>query len=71
MSEDFLRPVTWRCSSVRSKMNRVSDLGIKLKHVCDDINMTDEIKIFRDKFLLPDNESIDIIETGEEIIVYI
>ena len=41
---------------VSKKMNRVSDLGIKLKHVCDDINKTDEIKIFRDMFLLPDNE---------------
>ena len=55
---------------ISERMNKVRDLGIKLKYVCEDINKTDEIKIFRDKFLLPDNESINIIETGEEIIVY-
>ena len=56
---------------ISERMNKVRDLGIKLKYVCEDINQTYEIKIYRDKFLLPDNENINIIETGEEIIVYI
>jgi len=55
---------------ISERMNKVRDLGIKLKYVCDDIKKTDEIKIFRNKFLLPDNENINIIKTGEEIIVY-
>lgn len=55
---------------ISEKMRRIGDLATKLKFVYDDINKTDEIKIYRDKFHLPDNESINIIETGEEIIVY-
>ena len=55
---------------ISERMKRIGDLATKLKFVYDDIKKTDEIKIFRDKFHLPDNENINIIETGEEIIVY-
>ena len=55
---------------IDEKMRKVGDLTTKLRFVCSDIKKTDEIKIYRDKFLLPDNEYINIIETGEEIIVY-
>ena len=55
---------------ITAKMKRVGDLATKLKFMYDDIKKTDEIKIFRDKFHLPNNENINIIETGEEIIVY-
>ena len=56
---------------ISEKMNRVGDLARKLKHVYNkDIKKTDEIKIYRDKFHLPDHENINIIETGEEIIAY-
>jgi len=57
---------------ISERMNKVRDLATatKLKFVCSDIKKTDEIKIYRDKFLLPDNENINIIETDEEIIVY-
>ena len=56
---------------ISEKMNRVGDLAKKLKHVYNkDIGKTDEIKIYRDKFHLPDHENINIIETGEEIIAY-
>ena len=50
---------------ISAKMKRVGDLATKLKFVYDDIKKTDEIKIYRDKFHLPDNENINIIETGE------
>ena len=53
-----------------TERKRVGDLATKLKFVYDDIKKTDEIKIYRDKFHLPDFEDIKIIETGEEIIVY-
>ena len=56
---------------ISERMNKVRDFGIKLKYVCEDINQSDEIKIYRDKFLLPDNENINIIRSGEEIIVYV
>jgi len=49
---------------------RVGDIATKLKHVYDDIKKTDEIKIYRDKFHLPDNENINIIKTGDKIIAY-
>merc|ERR1740128_1627323 len=55
---------------IKKEMNRVRDLATRLKYVCDDIKKTDVIKIYRDKFLLPDNENINIIETGDEIIVF-
>ena len=55
---------------ISERMRRVGDLATKLKFVCDDIRKTDEVKIYRDKFHLPNNENINIIETGEEIIVY-
>ena len=31
---------------ISEKMNKVRDLGIKLKHLCDDIKETDDIKIY-------------------------
>ena len=55
---------------ISERMKRIGDLATKLKFVYDDIKKTDEIKIFRDKFHLPDYEDINIIETGEDIIVY-
>ena len=55
---------------ISERMRRVGDLATKLKFVYEDIKKTDEIKIYRDKFHLPNNENINIIETGEEIIVY-
>jgi len=55
---------------IKKEMNRVRDLATRLKYVCNDIKSTNVIKIYRDKFLLPDNENINIIETGDEIIVY-
>ena len=55
---------------ISERMKRVGDLATKLKFVYDDIKKTDEIKIYRDKFHLPDYEDINIIETGEDIIVY-
>ena len=55
---------------ISERMNKVRDIGTKLKHVYDDINQTDEIKIYRDKFHIHDNENINIIKTDEEIIVY-
>ena len=56
---------------ISEKMSRVGDLATKLKFVYHDIiNKTDEIKIYRDEFHLPNNENINIIETGEKILVY-
>ena len=52
------------------RMRRVGDIATKLKYRCDDINKTDEIKIYRDKFHIHDNENINIIKSDEEIIVY-
>ena len=52
------------------RMRRVGDIATKLKYRCDDINQTDEIKIYRDKFHIHDNENINIIKTDEEIIAY-
>ena len=40
-----------------------------MKFVCEDIKETDEIKIYSEESLLPENENINIIETGEKIIV--
>ena len=48
---------------ISERMKRVGDLATKLKFVCKDIKETDEIKIYREEFLLPDNENINIIET--------
>ena len=56
---------------IDEKMEKVRDLATKLKFVCKDIKKTDEIKIHRDRFLLPDKENINIIETGEKIIAFI
>ena len=56
---------------IDEKMKMVRDLAAKLKFVCKDIKKTDEIKIHRDRFLLPDKENINIIETGEKIIAFI
>ena len=50
---------------------RAGDLAVKLRLLCYDIKETDKIQIYQGKFLLPDNERISIIETGEEIIAYI
>ena len=56
---------------ISEKMNRGGDLARKIKHVyVHDIRKTDEIKIYRDKFHLPDYENINIIGTDEEIIVH-
>ena len=55
---------------IKREINRVKDLATRLNYVCDDIKKTDVIKIYRDKFLPPDNENINIIETGDELIVY-
>ena len=44
-------------------MKRVRDLAARLRFLCDDIKKTDKIQIYRDKFLLPDNERINIIKT--------
>ena len=52
------------------RMRRVGDIATKLKYRCDDIKQTDEIKIYRDKFHIHDNENINIIKSDEEIIVY-
>ena len=51
-------------------MKSVGDIRTKLMSVCDDIEMTDEIKIYRDKYLLPNKENINIINNGDEIVVY-
>ena len=59
-----------RHSLVFTSGKRVGDIATKLKHVYDDIMKTDEIKIYRDKFHLPDHENINIIVTGEEIIAH-
>merc|ERR1740128_903544 len=55
---------------IKKEMNRVNDLATRLNYVCDDIKKTDVIKIYRDKFLPPDNKNINIIDTGDELIVY-
>ena len=53
------------------RMRRVGDIATKLKHnMRDEIKQTDEIKIYRDKFHIHDNENINIIKSDEEIIVY-
>ena len=46
------------------------DIRTKLTSVCDDIKMTDEIKIYRDKYLLPNKENINMVNIGDEIVVY-
>ena len=54
-------------------MKSVGDIRTKLMSVCDgcdDIKMTDELKIYRDMYLLPNNENINMINNGDEIIVY-
>ena len=51
-------------------MKSVGDIITKLMSVCDDIKMTDELKIYRDMYLLPNNENINMINNGDEIIVY-
>ena len=54
---------------ISERMKRVGDLATKMKFVCKDIKETDEIKIYSEEFLIPDDEDINIIETGEKIIV--
>ena len=51
-------------------MKSVGDIRTKLMSVCDDIKMTDEIEIYRDKYLLPNKENINMIDDGDEIVVY-
>ena len=54
---------------ISEKMKRIGDLEIKLRFLCNDIDKTDKLTIYRDKFLLPRNENISIIQTDEEITV--
>ena len=56
---------------ISEKMRKVEDIATNLKFLFKDIKKTDEIKIHRDEFLLPDKENINIIETGEKIIAFI
>ena len=48
---------------------KIRDLVIKVKLLCPRILDSDEVEVYQDKYLLPHDEDIELINTQEDVII--